>query len=285
MRLILIFLLFIVSSYSKEILKAGYLVDKELLISKNVYLVANVISKQLNKIDENIHVELIQYTDLNKIMKDYKDKKLQAVALSTHNYFEKKKTLNELSRKKWAINYTQNKYEQYYLIKNKNYKFNFKDIKKSIIYLKDSSYPSKIWFDYLLLKKLKNNMYRDLNISVVRKEYKLITRVFFRENTIAIINKDIYDYVKELNPQVKSNIEIIAKSDPIFTSIILLAHKSINEDNFVKFENIFNKFSEIFKGTGYDTLSRVEHIKVDDNYLDKYDKFYSEYLKLKKRYK
>lgn len=286
---ILIIQLFILlnSLYAKEqIVRVGYLIDSSELSAKRTEVLINIITKKIKNSSYGSNFVLINYNNVYKAIDDYLNENLTIIAIPVHNYFEEKERLREKTFKSWSINFSEKNYEQFYLIKNRQSNYDLKDIYKSNFYIKGSSISGKIWIDYLLLKEFKHNyktiFYED---NFLEKDYQLLTRVFFDKDSMAVINKDAYEYIKELNPQILNKIDILKRSEEIFSSIMLLVSDDIHPHSYNDIKSSFDKFNTVFAGLGFNSLTKVTHHGMDnDNYLKEYEFFYKKYIKLKNEY-
>ena len=174
---------------SNESIKTGLLYDrifttkKEAIIGSKLWLKQMEDSKYKNKMDISF------YDDPKKMIKDFKDKKIEVMVCDAISYFEDKDLINSLSSKAWILSRIDSMFEQYYLVKNRKSKLTLKNLSPKNIYYKSDL--SKIWLDTILHRdsiKLKNSSFIKLE-----KPKKMIFNIFFNEVDIAIIPKDLYD--------------------------------------------------------------------------------------------
>ncbi len=100
------------------------------------------------------------------------------------------------------------------LVKGKQYK-NLKDLKsKKLGLLKTSYYPvSKMWLEVLLNKnKQKKEEEFFSSIKEYDSESQLVMSVFFGQNDACIVPKAAFETMKELNPQVGEQLNVLSES-------------------------------------------------------------------------
>ena len=115
------------------------------------------------KKNANLDIKIKFYEDENELLSDYSCGKLQIATLPASAYFKNKKIILENTRQLYTftLDNNNNKFIQYYLIKNKNSKIKLNDLNEKSIYFKDSETSAKLWLDYLMLTKY-NKRYKDI---------------------------------------------------------------------------------------------------------------------------
>lgn len=245
-----------------------------------------VFLKQVRKKDYGKDFNILYYDDEKKILKDFIDKKITNMVIDSAFYFRNKSQIDKYKDFVWGLSQTNEIFDQYYLIENEkaNLSLNSKQLKT--IYFNDES--QRKWLEFLVLK---NKEY--LNKSVIlnkfekqQKANKNLLEVFFHNNKISVVSKDVFDSMIKINPQIKKQIKIIKKSPKIFLSALGVTRKGLSKS----FENAsslmekdyVNKTSktEVF---AFANIKRVYYFFDDDTKeLKQLNKFYKEYFKLKK---
>jgi len=246
-------------------------------------VVFKVIESSFNNKHRELKMKLLPYTSEKKILSDFKKEKIPLIILSPESYFNNETSLKKISSKKWTIRFNKEKYEQYYLLANKNSNASIKNIKNYRVNFRDGIFSSQRWFESLIYKEHKKP-YKTLvkKSFYFKKRSKLIYEVFFNKDSVSIVNKNDFDTLLEINPQLKKNIKIIKKSRRIFLSFIGISHKNIKKEreNFI-FNHVTNIDSIIVSehSLSLQSLSKVYLLKDAD--LLQLRRFYKEYKILK----
>ena len=283
-KYILFFILTLTFSNAKTIDKSnlitlGYLYN-HIFTTKKESIIAERLWKEEMK-SRGFNIELLRIEDEEKAIKLYEDKKISALVSDGTLYYKYKDKIDKLSALKWIVSKNDRKFNQYYLIKNKNLDFNFKNMNNMKIYYKD--HMAKLWFEYLLHKNNINSKNIIDDIEKIKKEKNLIFNTFFNKNSIAIIAKDLYDDMLELNPQIKEKIVILEKSKTIFFRALGFTRNGLNkekQDILLEMTDILNGDDTNFNVLNFIQIQKIFHLKNEE--LNQTDEFFDEYFKLKK---
>ncbi|WP_321312611.1 hypothetical protein [Halarcobacter sp.] len=273
--LILTFLLTL-NLNAKMTINIGMYYDRLFINDKNISEVgARLWEKYINKEYPDIKLSIKFYKDERALLKDYKDKKLSAILSNDLFYLENKKYINDYSDKKWIVSRSSEKFEELYLIKNQKSKFTLNNLEtQEVLYIDKYA---KIWFESLIDLESINNI--SSKIKKVNKPKKLFYEPFFKENSISIMSKSMYDTMIELNPQIKEKVEIITKSEKIF--FLGMGFKRKNMDKKIseianKLISNINKTGDNSETTNYIQIQNVSEVEEHD--LDKLELFYKNFL-------
>ncbi|WP_072680390.1 hypothetical protein [Arcobacter sp. LA11] len=286
MKLFIVFILFIVSSISlfanEEKLKIGIMYEKLFTTKKEAKIGSELWLKQMQEKDKNFKLEMIFYKDEKRLLDDYINKKISVIVSNAISYYENKKIIDSFSNHKWVMSLSEGIFDKFYLIKNRELKFDLESLKNKKIYYKNEM--AKIWLDSLIFKEKKKSIIK--KYTKIEKANKLIFNIFFNKNELSIISKDTYESMLELNPQIKQKIEIVSESEAMFFDGIGFTRKDICSE----FEKMLElmRIKLVKKEKEFDVLSFVDIQKVyilKNNDLDKLDRFYKDYSNLKKIYK
>lgn len=219
------------------------------------------------------------YKDEDKLIKDFINKKILIILSNATFYYENKNNLDKYIYHKWIMSRSKGMFDKFYLIKNKKSK---SSLQNKIIYYKEDT--AREWLNLLLYKK--NKKMNSNILKKIEKPNKLIYNIFFNKNDLSIISKDLYDAMLDLNPQIKNNIEIIEESKPIFFNGIGFTRKDI--DHYFQ-EMLDYMAKEVIKEDhSLDIISFIDIQKIytlKEGDLTEVDKFYKEYLLIKKLFK
>jgi len=245
------------------------------------------ISKLEKRTDVKINVKF--YQDENSILVDYLDKKiLNSIMINPVIFLKNSAILKRVSKKYYTFQISDEKYIKYYLIKNKRFnKKKSSNLKNHDIVFNTEDSVGKLWFDKYCLENYKKPyrevVSKEINLS---KQIKVIYEVFFNENTLAVVNNELYNTAVELNPQLKKDLEVVSQSPKMFSLIIGMFSKELSSETMDKLMNVIEEFNTSDYGQdilSIASLNKVVYIESDE--IKRYEKFYKEYLKLKNRYK
>ncbi|MAC84831.1 MAG: hypothetical protein CL624_11930 [Arcobacter sp.] len=217
-----------------------------------------------------------------------KNNELDMVLLDLPFFFKNKEDILKTTDNFWSLNISDVKYPQYYLIGKKSLNAkSFKDIKGKTIALKKGNGGAGVWLDKNSLIANKMSSIKALkSIYLKKKESTAILNVFFNKADFAVVRKETWDIISELNPSIKKKIEVIKKSEKIHIPFIGVFHKNTKKVTIKYFFKLSEDLKKI-KGSGQIiTLLKFNSLfRVDNEYLESLDKYYNEYFALKKKYK
>ncbi|NQY20760.1 MAG: PhnD/SsuA/transferrin family substrate-binding protein, partial [Campylobacteraceae bacterium] len=185
----------------------------------------------------NLDIKVKIYEEESELLSDYKKGKIQIATFPASVYFPNKKSILKDTRQLYtfALDNNNNKFIQYYLIKNKKSKMKLNDLKEKNIYFKTSERSAKLWLDYLMLKKY-NKKYQSIftNEFSLKRQSSIVYKVYFKKYNYAVVPKVIYDTIVEMNPQISRKVEIIATSEPIFISLLGVVNNNLPIEDYKK---------------------------------------------------
>jgi hypothetical protein len=233
-----------------------------------------------------LHIEF--YDTSSALYKALKNNELDMVVLDLPFFFKHKDDIVKNTHNFWSLRMTDVKYPQYYLIGKKSLNAkSFKNTKGKTIAYKEGDLGASVWLDKNSLLSNQSSSTKALkNILLKKKESTAILNVFFNKSDYAIVRKETWDVISELNPSIKNKVEIIVKSKKIHIPFIGVFRKGttgMSVESFFKLSADLKKLegsSQIIELLKFNSL-----FKINDNSLKDLDTYYSEYFKLKKKYK
>ena len=285
MKLVFLFFLLSIQIYSKDMVSVGLYVQEKVNI-KNVKFITSVVEKSINQNNENVNITIKSYYNPKKILKDFKQNKVKVILLRSYFYFNNKNKLMGQFDTKWHLQFGKSKYQQYYLIANKD--ANTKDIfnnKDSYSIITHAGYMnSLLWFDYLKYSKTKKKK-KKFKYIFTKKFNQLSSKVFFNKSNLSVLKKEDYESALELNPQLKKRIKILYKSKTIFSTYIAFTHKSLTKQ---EKKNIFDLAKNITRILDKSRITDSMEIlllpsETQDDFIE-LDAFFFQYEKYKKIY-
>ncbi|MCP4970013.1 MAG: hypothetical protein GY932_05390 [Arcobacter sp.] len=228
------------------------------------------------------------YDSSKPLYKDFTVNKLDMIIVDLPFFFKNKDDIENKSHHLWSMIIGEHKFDQLYLVANKSKNLKgFKDLKNKTIAIKKGNENIKIWLEkksYEENKKSSNKLLK--NIRIEKKDRTALLRVFFGKTDYAIVSKNSWNIMLELNPSFKNKIEILDMSDNIFLPFIGFFSKKANINSIDTFFKASNNLSEYEGGKQIVELLNIRSIyKVPNNTLIKLEKYYKEYFKLKESYK
>ncbi len=139
-----------------------------------------------------------------------------------------------------------------------------------------------MWLDVLLNE---NNLPRTekffTSIKESDKESRLILSVFFGQLDACIVNKNAYDLMIELNPQIEKKLKIIDKSPGFLSTVTCFSKSFKNIDHRQKIARAAEKLNSYAGGKQILTLMKTDQIiSFKKEYLDNLKKLLKEYNKI-----
>ncbi len=260
---------------AKDVVDMGIYPDGIFVSKKQAMVAAKIWNTKVNN-DNRYKDEVIIkiYDDFDEMIDMYVNKKLYSIILSPRKYYLDKEKLDKITHLKWVFTRGKNTFSKFYLLKNKSFKGNIKNVKNLTILYKEEM--SKNWVEYYTLK---NNI-KNVEFKKIEKDNKLVFNVFFK-NEFSVVRQELYDTMVKINPQIKTKVEIIKESEQIFPISLSLDRKDLAEklkylhDSIDKDINENNLQLESFK---HIDINGIKILKDDE--LKPLDKFYEDYLKI-----
>lgn len=165
-----------------------------------------------------------------------------------------------------------NPYDVFYLLVNKksNYK-RVKDLinKKVLVGSPFQADLPNIWLEYLLRqKKLKPCEKYFSKIEYLEKGLPAILPVFLNKADACIVPKNIFDTVCELNPQIKKELIVIEKSEPIAIGVVAIRKSISNQRTKTAIKKALLNLDKTKSGHQYLTVFKLSNlIKFNDKYM------------------
>jgi ABC-type phosphate/phosphonate transport system substrate-binding protein len=165
---------------------------------------------------------------------------------------------------------------------------NWEELAKKNILISDSDRSSlgKIWLENILMGK----GYASLDaffgkVSLTRKPSQALLPVFFQQADACLINSDGFETMVELNPQLKRDLRVIAKSPSGATSVICIRTGYKSSLRQVLVDSLRDLHTEP-KGQQILTLFKVEKlIPFEPSYLESARQMMQDHSKLEARVK
>lgn len=192
----------------------------------------SLLKKGVKKID----IVYKSYDDLLKLEEDVRSNKIDVFSIKSTDFF-RLKNVNDYLPFFAGTRSAKSKYENFILITNKKSGFkNITDIINEEITTAKTVYEdlSIMWIKVAIKESSGQKLKKAIDIeSTTISESNLLLGVFFGKYKCAVVSQSVYDVVCELNPKVKSEIQILATSGNLINNF------------FARKKNISNSTSEI----------------------------------------
>lgn len=279
-----ILLLLFLSSFIKATTLNLGLVKTEALINETyLKLITEILQKKWTTQKIKINVKVL---DDEEALNMYKNKKINILITVPSIYFKHETLIENSSQAKYFMPINEEIYEQYYLIANKDSIAPMKNLNHHVINLMNGFQGARVWFETFVYENKKKPLHKSIK-SIVRKnkETEILYKVFFDKNHLGVISKATYNLMRELNPQIKKKIKVLAKSSNRFISIFTLVHKDVSKYDHNRFRNLMNSMGEVLgnsKDLPFVLVDELMSLKKSDiNYIKL---IYKKHQNLKKKY-
>ncbi len=222
--------------------------------------------------------QMLFYTDFNHLEKDIKDKgKIDTLIITSYSYLMHLDFCKKYFKGGWIKSEIDGKpLMSYVILKRKGVKI---QKNATVRYYKYSKILKLILQKYAI----KHNL--NLNYETTKKESKPVLDLFFKKCDLAITNQFSWKLMQELNPQLSKSLVVVHKTERIFTSLISLFSK--NMSNFKK--KLYLKSIKDIRTTqsGKQLMQLFKFnklLKLENNSFRGLEKFYKNYLILKKEH-
>jgi ABC-type phosphate/phosphonate transport system substrate-binding protein len=235
----------------------------------------------------DIVTESMVFENIPALEKAVKDRRVDAVILLTREYLalEDKIALEPffLSQNRGKVSE-----ENLLLVHERSGMRALEDLAKKNVLISDVARASlgKIWLENVLMGKGYASLEAFFDrISLIRKSSQVLLPVFFQQADACLINSDAFETAAELNPQLKRNLRIIAKSPPGISSIICFRTGLKPMLRQILVESL-RDLHVLPKGQQILTLFKVEKvIPYEPSYLESTRQLLQEHIKLELRVK
>lgn len=189
--------------------------------AEDVYASTKILASELKKdMKSNEQYEIFVCSSIDEILERIKTP-FDVMYLSPIEYLKLKK---KFDLEPVLISEIDNNYgDIYYLITNNSENIkSISDLKNSTINIlsnADEQHPT-IWLDKLLRENklpVKNKFFKQINLDY--KTNNVVLPVYFKKANAAIVTKSGFELICELNPNIKKEIQILNKSNPMMRAI------------------------------------------------------------------
>lgn len=251
----------------------GALTD-DLFQNKKLHnLLFNIFNRQLQK-EEKFNIKFIIDKNENEALNKYVNGQYKVLSISPMRFYKNQKILKKHTKEYIIPRINGKAFFQYYLIANKESKNIFKNLEDYTIYLPDGLFSARIWLKNILHREEKINLEKNIsNIVFNMKSISSISDVYLKNNKLSVIEKDTYELLLDLNPQLKKRLKIIKKSKQIYINTILLVNKNITNNEYKRLEEIEKKTQVILEKSRMSFGSKIKGIyKLNTNELEPINK-------------
>jgi ABC-type phosphate/phosphonate transport system substrate-binding protein len=227
------------------------------------------------------------FENLPELEKAIKEGKVDGVTLLTREYFVLE---GKIPFEPYFVSQNRGKVNEecLLLVHNRSGIQNLEELAKKNILISETARASlgKIWLENVLMGK----GYASLNaffgkVSLIRKSSQVLLPVFFQQADACLINSDAFETTAELNPQLKRDLKIIARSPFGATSVICIRTSLKPALRQILVESLRDLHVEP-KGQQILTLFKVEKLlPFEPSYLESARQLIQDHSKLEARVK
>ncbi|MFT5365580.1 MAG: ABC-type phosphate/phosphonate transport system substrate-binding protein [Candidatus Latescibacterota bacterium] len=242
------------------------------------------ILQQINQNKLEVEVKTVAYANVSAIAEAIKKNEIDAIIVLPLEYLALR---DEVSIKPIITSHSADDAGDRYVIVT-HQQNNIQTIEQLqshslMITIKGSNEVPKIWLETILLEKALPPCETFFGaINRVSKTTQAILPVFFKQADVCLVPKTDLDIAMTLNPQLKSNLQIIQQS-PGYNHIIICVQNSFYE----KYANLHNDVIEVAnrtkQGQQLSTLFRISRLsRFEEAHLDNVKKLVQTYQRLSK---
>jgi len=232
----------------------------------------------LKKMTQNISgasAKISFYTEFSQLKKDIQEGKIDALIISSYSYVMHFDFYKKYFHDGWIRTEKDEKpFLSYVILKRKKAQIK----QNSIVHYYKYSKISKIIIEKYALG-------HNLNLEYIgtKKKSKPVLDLFFKKCDIAIVNKFSWKVMQELNPQLSQSLVVMHKTDRIFSPEFSLFSKNMNNNKKEIYLKALNEIATTENGKQLMQMFKFNRlIKLDDAKLYGVEKFYKNYLIMKK---
>lgn len=288
MRAVFIGLLFLFSQNisATETLNFGF---SDKLVLPKFEKAREYLSIWLNKMgkNKNVKFQLQFYKNKDEILEKYLKGEIVFTVFDFKYFYKNFNSLKKNTHSYYVVDSENRKGSKYCLIARKDSKIdNLKKIKNKKLQVYEADEVGNIWLDK---KSLQTNhkSFKNLisNTKYISKESTILLNVFFKKTDLGVIRKNIWDIMAELNPTISKNVKIITCSKESFIPTIAILSNRIDKKRIGKVLTLLNNFNSFSEGEQIFNLFDISNVAdIKKSQILKMQKFYNEYIILKKKY-
>jgi len=256
---------------------AFYGADMDKVSYDGAKLALNLWLKQMTKNVSDLDSRMLFYTDFNCLKKDTQDEKIDALILSSYSYVTHSSFHKKYFDNGWVKTEMDGKpFFSYVILKRKGTQIE----NNSIVHYHQYSKISKIIVE-------KYAMEHNLNLEYIstKKESKPVLDLFFKKCDVAIVNEFAWELMRELNPQLSQSLDVIHKTDRIFTPMFALFSKKMSSRKKKLYLEAMKDIRTTEDGKQLMQMFKFNKlIKLNHSQLSGVEKFYKNYLIMKKEH-
>ncbi len=248
------------------------------------------LSKWLNRVGEkkDVNLNVIFYDDREKVYKSYMSNSLNMASMEFGDYYKRKDKIDSISSRYWSVAFNEKREYKFCLVARSDIKFDsYKDLKDKTIIMKEYQSIGSIWLDHKSLQNTKKEFNKLVkSIKYEEKESTSLLNVFFKKQDLALVRKDTWATMLELNPSIKQRVKLFECSSVDFIPFISFFSKSTDNTTvdifFDAFKNLKNDkdIKEL-----YSLFKFYDVYEVKKENLSDMNNFYKRYYELKEKYK
>ncbi len=260
------------------ITNAFYGADMDKVSYSSAKLALNLWLTKMTKTISGATSQILFYTDFSHLKKDTQEKgKIDTLITSSYTYMLHSNFYKKYFNKGWVKTESDGKpFLSYVILKRKDAQVK----KNSIVHYYRYSKISEI-----IMQKYSMEHNLNLKYASTKKESKPVLDLFFKKCDIAIVNEFSWKLMQELNPQLSRSLVVTHKTDRIFTPIFSLFSRNIKERKKKLYLRAIKDIGITESGKQLMQIFKFNKlIKLDNSKLTRIEKYYKNFLKLKKKF-
>lgn len=227
------------------------------------------------------YISLKIFNDNNKMLDNYFKKQIDILVITPFDYVNNLDKFKNITNEFWYMkkDMKYNFHKKYLIVKNSINSLD--DLKNKKIAINSANKIAKMFLEKKYLEKNKKSAKKILeNIEFIPNS-SILLKTYFGAYDAAIVDSYEYDTMLELNPSIVKKIKILEESPRIFNNMIIAFNKDSNMENY---KILLKKFllskdkMEVFN------LLKIQTIVSDSNNMSNLEKFYFDYINLKKEF-
>ncbi len=271
-------------SYSNpKVIKIGFYLDgiDQLEFKDNMLAIKawfNILAKEVGE-----EIDVIYYSDLLKLEKDFKEHKIEYVSINLYHYLNNKKRFDSYISEYWSIRKGEEKLDDYLIIVHEDSKIDgLKDISNKTIAIKNKNYLDTLFLNKELSKE--KNLDGNNKLKTVKSFSRAVLDVFFKKYDVCVVPKYSFELASELNPILNKRLKVISSSGPTFLPVIAFFHKNTKQILKDKFEQSVKNMKNTVAGKNIFNLFKMEELyRVEKDVIVKQKQYFDEYINLLSR--
>jgi len=288
-KFISLILIFFISLEAKDMQhgSVGYLVDGMNDVKYKDARIAFQMWFEDLATNNNIVADIKYYEEAQNIVQDFQDKKIYFLIVNPIFYLKYRDILDPLAKEYWVMQKNNKKSMRYIVLAKQGSSVeSLADLKGKRVATRSDNYLGKMFLDAEILTTMHRETNNYIQEFVDSKKFSTaLLQTYFSKVDACIVPEYTLDLVAEMNPALKKELKVIARSEEIFFPIIATFHIETTKEVIDQFKKSVENIHKSARGENILNLFKMQGLRViSKEKIRPLVEYYNQYLELKHTY-